>query len=505
MRALAVLAAIALAAGCAGPQAQATDRTVSLVLYQKPKLFSPLAANWGPDQQVMSLIYQSLMTTDPDLKVVPQLASKLDVSPDATRFTFTLTQGLKWSDGAPFSSADVLFTHKLLADPAARSYAAGFYRDATLSAPDPSTFVITTKTPNYGIVAQVATYPILPRHILGDKPVGKVADDPFFMNPTVGLGPFQFVTYKTDQYVELKANPHFRAPVGLDRVFLRTVTSDVVTAQLSTGEVDVAAVSPADRGALGSRVDFAASKDGGFVRIGLNLTRPQFADPRVRQALLHGINREAIVASALPGVGKVRNSSFDPSVSGAGISSYAFSQDKARELLTAAGWDFGRTVRLAWVPVGNPDRDAAALAVQSQLGEIGVRVELQKVDSAWATNAIKTMDYDMYLFGGGNYASDPWSVNAIVGCQTHSPVGGNIVRFCDQDLDKKMAEANATTDAAARLARYTEAATMDNARVPYLWLYSFDGTWAVNKRVKNFQPLYPAGGPFWKAENWTVS
>jgi ABC-type transport system substrate-binding protein len=348
--------------------------------------------------------------------------------------------------------------------------------------------------------------PIIPAHVLGDKAVDRVARDPFFANPTVGLGPFQFVTYKTDQYVELKANPNFATEVGIDRVYLKPLTADVATAQLGTGEVDVAPVAPTDRETLESydQLAFRTSADGGFVRIGVNHTQARFADVRVRQAFLYGIDRRSIVNTALPGVGRPRNSSFDPGVTGDDIEQYTYDPDKAKRLLTGAGWDSTQTVRLSWIPGSNPDRDAAALAVQSQLEEIGVDVELTQVDTSGVTDLLKNMDFDLYLFGGGNYALDPWNVNAIEGCDTFYPNGGNIVKYCNRDLDAKMRQANETADEGRRLALYREAAAIDNEQVPYLWLYTPGGLWAVNKRLENFQPLNPTGGGFWQPENWRL-
>jgi peptide/nickel transport system substrate-binding protein len=508
-RFVAILLALGLAAGCVEPQESgASGASVSIVLYQEPTGFSPLAPALGANQQVMSMIYQSLMVVDPELRLVPRLAAEVDVAPNATSFTFHLRKGLKWSDGKPFSSADVLFTHQLLADPKSTSAVAGYYRGvASMTAPDADTFVITTGTPNYGILAQVGVMPILPRHVLGAVPVDRVAGDPFFANPTVGLGPFQFVTYRTGRYVELKANPNFPVRPGIDRVYLKPLTSDVATARLGTGEVDVAPIAPTARPALESfnSLSFKTSADGGFVRIGVNHTQARFADVRVRQALLYGIDRKSIVDKSLPGVGRVRDSSFDPSVSGGGIEKYGYDPDKARQLLTEAGWDSSRTVRLSWIPGSNQDRDAAALAVRSQLAEIGVDVELKRLDTSGVTDMLKKADFDLYLFGGGDYAVDSWNVNAIEGCDTFYPNGGNIVKFCDPALDAKMKQANGTTDENTRLALYREAAAIDNEQVPYLWLYTAGGLWAVNKRVENFQPLDPTGGGFWQPEKWRLS
>jgi ABC-type transport system substrate-binding protein len=139
------------------------------------------------------------------------------------------------------------------------------------------------------------------------------------------------------------------------------------------------------------------------------------------------------------------------------------------------------------------------------LNEIGVKVKLQKVEAAWTTDNIKTAKYDLFLFGGGNYTSDSWAVNSINACDKYQPNGGNTPFYCNAQLDALMKKANATADEKERLATYAQAAKIDNADVPYLWLYSARGLWAVNGRVQNFTPLNPSGGGWWHPEAWKVT
>lgn len=523
--AVAALLAAGLVAGCSGPQpaAETGGGAVNLFLYQKPMgTFSPLEPNSGPDYNVMSLIFESLMIIGPDLKLVPQLAEKLDVSPDATTFTFTLPKDRKWSDGTPLTSADVLFTYQRMANAKTGSAGAGSFGPVVgaaevaagtatelsgLTAPDEHTFVIRTTEPNVGILQDIGKIMILPKHILGDKPIENFSKDPFFKKPTVGSGPFTFVDYKVDQYVEVAANKNFYKPVGVDKIFLKPVTTDVANAQLGTGEIDIASISPTERKTVEALdgIKLSESQDGGFVRIAVNHRKKQFQDPRVRQAFLYAIDRQGIVDSALPGVGSVRNGSFDPKVAGDGIETYAYDPAKAKKLLQEAGWNFNQSIELAWIAGGNADRDAAATAAASQLNEIGVKVKLQKVEAAWTTDNIKTAKYDLFLFGGGNYTSDSWAVNGINACDKYQPNGGNTPFYCNPKLDALMQKANATGDEKARLATYAEAAKIDNADVPYLWLYNARGLWAVNERVQNFTPLNPGGGGWWHPEAWTVT
>jgi ABC-type transport system substrate-binding protein len=93
----------------------AAGGTVNVYLYQKPKNFNPLLPFHGPDQQLMQLVFDNLVIVNDRYEYEGRLAEKWQISSDAKTYTFTLRNGLKWSDGQPFSSKDVLFTYKLLA------------------------------------------------------------------------------------------------------------------------------------------------------------------------------------------------------------------------------------------------------------------------------------------------------------------------------------------------------------------------------------------------------
>src|SRR4051794_17045048 len=193
---VAALAIAALAvAGCAGPQPSSggsgSSSSLNVYLYQEPAgLFGPLAPSSGPDNQVMSFLYEGLLGVDPDYELQPRLAESYEVSSDATTFTFKLRKGLKWSDGKPFTSKDVLYTYKLLADPKSGSATAGLYTAVAgvadfvagkttdisgFEAPDDNTFVIRATSPNYGLVSQIGIAYILPEHVLGTQPATDIA------------------------------------------------------------------------------------------------------------------------------------------------------------------------------------------------------------------------------------------------------------------------------------------------------------------------------------------
>jgi peptide/nickel transport system substrate-binding protein len=530
----AVAAAIAMAAGalagCSGPSTSAGSSgasnasaasTLNVYLYQKPKQFSPLEVANGPDQAVMSLVFDSLLGPDANYKLQPHLAiAQPTISPDATTFTFKLRPGLKWSDGSPFTSKDVLFTYNLLANPASGSASSANYSvvegyDAVLagtaktlsgfSAPDDNTFVIKTTTPNIGLLGLAGVVPILPEHVLGAVPLAQLAKNDFFNNPKVGMGPYEFVTYKTDQYVELRANPNYRSKVNIAHIFLKPVTSDVATAQLGTGEMDVAQISATDLPTVKAMKNMAVvAKDApGYTRIAWNQSKAEFANPKIRQAFLYAVDRKKIVASVLGGNGTVPNDSFVGQALAAGLNDYAYNPAKAKQLLKEGGWNPATTVTLAWIP-GQRDRDTTVTVVQSQLAAVGVKVVLKQMQAGDLVDSYTTLKFDMVLYAGGGYAVDPWNVHTILGCQTFYPTGGNIPHFCDKALDQEMFTANKTTDGPARAALYQQAALLENQQAAYFWLYNPQSIWAHNTRVANFQASGDFTNPFINISAWKL-
>lgn len=525
---LACLAATALlaVAACTGPKAADsgtdTNASINVYLYQEPAgLFGPLAPSSGPDNQVMSFINEGLLGVDPDYKLQPRLAESFEVSPDATTFTFKLRKGLKWSDGTPFTSKDVLFTYNALANAKVKAATLGSYSGVQgvkefnagtaqtitgFSAPDDNTFVIKAAAANYGLVALIGIAYIMPEHVLGKIAPESLAADAFWRKPTVTIGPYTFDEYKTNQYVHVVANPNYRNPAKIKDVYLKPMKSDAATAQLGNGQIDIATYSPTDLATVSGFKDITTQEKpgGGFVRIALNQTKPYFKDARVRQAFLYATDRKQIVQTVLSGKGEVRLSDFAKANEPSGLNEYAKDVNKAKQLLQEAGWDPNTTIKLQWVQ-GQRDRDATATIVQSELAAVGVKVELVNVQGAQITKTYQEKSYDMVLYGGGNYAIDSSSIAVIATCAQQYPTGGNINWFCNQQVDQLMNQANAETDAAKRKSLYDQAAKLTNEQADLFWLYSPNGLWGVNNRIKGFKAAGSQDAGFWDPASWTVS
>ncbi|HEX8967879.1 MAG TPA: ABC transporter substrate-binding protein, partial [Chloroflexota bacterium] len=511
-----------LAASAGGASGGAT---LNIYLYQKPKNWNPLAPPNGPDTQVMTLIDDALLSVNDQYDYEPRLAENWTVSADARTFTFNLRTGLKWSDGEPFSARDVVFTYKLLANAASGSAhaakfdhvvgIAGFRSGASADvagfrAPDDHTFVVELDQPNAAFISSISWpfYAILPEHVLGSADLKTLGDNPFFTRPSVGMGPFRFVRYETDQFVELEKNPNYRAPVAIDHVFFKPVTTDVATAQLEKGEMQLVQISPTDidrmKSLPGVKID---SRPGpGIILMAVDLDQPYLKDKRVRQAMLYAIDRAGIVNQVLAGQASITNTHVmgPPAAVPADLNKYDYDPDKARALLKEAGWDSNQVVKIQWIP-GIRDRDATVQIVQSQLVAVGMKVELNPLEAGPLLDNHKNRTFDLSLYGGGLYTIDPDSTSVPNQCDQAYPAGGNNAHYCDADVDAAYAAGRASSDTAQRMQAYQTVARLTNDEVPYLWLYVPSAIWASSTRLQNFKPHGELTYGFWNAADWKLA
>ncbi|NNG35763.1 ABC transporter substrate-binding protein [Nakamurella aerolata] len=518
-------------AGGAGPtgepaqpgQAAADAKgTLNLFMYQKPNgLFNPLAGASGPDNEVISLMYQPLLGTDAKTgQLVPELAESMpEVSDDAKTFTFKLKKGLTWSDGKPFTSKDVLTTYQFAANPTMENgpfvnfTQVDGYKDlesgksktiSGITAPDDSTIVIKLSEPSNGLVNIIASIRILPDHVISKLPIKTFTQDPYFRAPKVGIGPFIVDKYDTDQQVHLTANPNFRYKIGVKDVFLKILTSDVATQQLQTGEIDVSNIAPVDMETVKgfNDVSVTAKEAPGFVRAVWNQSQDRFKDPRVKQAFFYGVDRKAIVEGALQNQGVVRNSVYGAPWQAPDLDQYPYDPEKAKQLLADAKFDTSKPIKLSWIAGGNPDRDAAAQIIQNQLKQVGLNIQLDQVQGSWFSENVPKAKFDMVIYGGGDYTSNPYNAIPITSCQ--KPGGGpNNGLYCNQKYQDTAIKADRATTPEEAKSLYQQASKMENEDPSQMWLYSPKIVWATSGKVQNFVPPLDLGANWWEPWKWT--
>ena len=506
----------------------ATGSQVSLE-WAAPRTLGPLFATAGSEQQIGRLIFGAIVKMSDQLEPLPDIAESVDVSDDATVYTFNLRQNVTFNDGTPLTSADVVFTIERAVDSRTASFWQGRFMGLAgaaeyseqqadsiegLTAPDDYTVVLTMSTPNSAFLSTLADFTglgILPMHILGDIAPENLINDPFNLAPTVGAGPYNYVTYESDQYLELEANPTFwgDAP-AIERIFMRILLPDIAAAELEAGAVDLISVSLDDMERLGENPDLTiiSIESPSLDSISVNLDREYFQDVRVRQALQYAIDRENITSQLYMGQATVRNSPiFGPAWMGVpeGLNEYPFDPDMARQLLADAGWDSSLEVQMMYGAGQSSTFQNMVAIIQQQWADVGFTANLLQLDSAELVRKLVTEpDYDLYIGGGGVYGAEPSISARYYNSNNFTPGGSNNVRYSNPEIDELYVQGTAVSSEEERKAIYTQIAQTLNEDVPSIFLWSPNTNFAVNNRLLGFAPPAYVNNRVWNAEEWSL-
>jgi peptide/nickel transport system substrate-binding protein len=523
---MSAITAMATAPGGALAQDAASQVTME---WRNPRTLGPLFSTAGYEQQVERLIFGALVKMSNDLQPLPDLAESVDVSDDATVYTFNLHQNATFNDGTPLTSADVVFTVERAVDTRTGSFwkgrfaglvGADAYADQSaetiegLTAPDDYTVVMTLSAPNSAFLPTLADFTglgILPKHILGEVAPENLIEDPFNLAPTVGAGAYNFVDYKADQYLELEANPTFwgDAP-AVQKLFMRVLLPDIAVAELEAGTVDVISVALDDMERLGENPDLTliSIPSPSLDTISVNLDREFFQDVRVRQAMQYAIDRESITSQLYKGQATVTNSPiFGPDWMGVpeGLNEYPYDPDKARSLLAEAGWDSSIEPEMMYGAGANSTFNNMVAVIQQQWADVGFNVSLLQLDSAELVRKLVTEpDYDLYIGGGGVYGAEPSISSKYYLSNNFTPGGANNVRYANPEIDELYAAGTAASTQEERVAIYTQIAQILNEDLPSIFLWSPNTNFAVNNRLIGFEAPAYVDNRVWNAETWSV-
>jgi peptide/nickel transport system substrate-binding protein len=361
------LASLAVAAVAASPAAASSSSGSTLTVQAQTAFstFNPFTAYNSGDLEVINEIYPMLTTTSKQGAPEPYLATKWSISSDKLSWTFTLKSGLKWSDGKPLTAADAAWTLNLIVHNSAAGAANGaLVADfGTVTAPNPTTLVITTKSPAANLLYNLAMIPIVPEHIWA----GQVAHLSNFTNhgtPAVGYGPFTLTGFVPNQSATLTASKSFF--MGTPKFHTVIVeyfsNGDAAVAALRSGQLDdiddslTATQFNALKGVKG--ITEAPQVSAAWTAIELNpgaRTRagkhfgngnPALQNPAVRQAIEMALNKQELVSKiwdglAVPGQGYLPPAYPQWQWTPPASQSLAYNPAKASQLLASAGYKMG--------------------------------------------------------------------------------------------------------------------------------------------------------------------
>lgn len=533
LAAVALIAALAACAGGkpgapkAGPRAAGSAR---FDLAADPSNLNPLFLHQDAasvEQQVARLAFEPFIDLDPKGRSLPALITQVPsienggVSRDGRTIVYHLRPSVRWSDGVPVTADDVLWTLHAILDPnnPVPSHE-GYDLIDRAYAKDPHTVVFHLKHAwapaattffSYGFRPQF----VLPKHVLEKQT--PLAQAPFNAAPTVGDGPYTFVSWRRGESLQYVANARYwRGKPAIARLDIRVIPDPQTNlVMLRSGNLDWNLIAPVQQRTLTNARDVAFRYVPTAVVAGLtfNLSHAPLDDVRVRRAIAMSIDRANISEKITLGRYPVTNViqpqfswAYDPSVKEPGYDPRA-----ADALLDAAGWRRGPNGMrakngkpLAIVYVQFPESMTGvrvATAVQAELRDRGIAVEVKSVSNAQLflprTGTLATGQYDM-AYVPFTMGSDP-DDSSILAC--HAP--SNYMRYCNAQVDRLEKSALASSSQSERKAIYGRIARQVAADVPILYLFNADYIYAYRRQLGGFYPN--AFLPTWNTFQWVIS
>ena len=351
IRRLIALTALACVA-CVGtgeptPPAAARPAVVRAALSQDPASLSLLGKSDRATEIVAFQITDALVQYDPTLRLVPRVAESFRWSADRTELEFRLREGVRWHDGVKVTADDVVFTVEKVRDPAVENRTfADLFRDLeAIDATDSRTVRARFRSPSHGAL-EAFLVPLLPRHIAGKD--ADLLSGAFAKHP-IGCGPFRFVAYRPGELLELEANQDYWAGrPSIDRLVFKIYPDAATSYQaLLKGDLDVLTVPATLWEEARSSPDAARLRAFSFSTLSVwpivwnqSPGTPFFRDPRVRQALIHALDREKFARTIARGLARPGVTTFHPETVWADPDLVPRSHDPGRAawLLDEAGW-----------------------------------------------------------------------------------------------------------------------------------------------------------------------
>lgn len=468
----------------------------------------PITVTDGESFKVTQNVFETLINFgEQDTKLQPNLATKWEASEDGLTYTFELQEGVKFHDGTDFNAEAVVknFERWMSGDadkfPYFASMFGGFKGDKEavikeVKADGDYKVVITLNRAQAPFLKNLAMSPFgIASPTAFEKEGDKFGDNP------VGTGPFKFVSWKRNDSVTIEKNKDYwkEGLPKLDKVIFRSIPDNSARLNaLNTGEIDLAdGIIPSDAASIQSnsklQIFERPSMNVGY--LGLTVTRPPFDNVKVRQAVNHAIDKQAIIDAFFEGKAEIAKNPMPSVIEGYNdeVKGYDYNPEKAKALLKEAGYD-GKQIELWAMPVPRPympDGQKVAEAIQKNLEDVGIKSKI--VSYEWATYLDKAAkgEADAFLLGwtGDNGDAD----NFLYTLLDESNIGSNNYTFFkNKETHKLLLEAQTETDEAKRNELYKKAQVILAEEAPWVPLAHSTPLLAGKADIVDFKP-HPTG------------
>ncbi len=509
---------------------------------QEPDNLNWILSDMSATSMVRNVYTRDLVEWDDKWNLVPVIAKQVPslenglmklLPGNKLQVTYKLRKGLKWSDGAPITADDVLFTYKaIMNDDLKVPTRDTEVKIESITAPDKYTVVIIFKEP-YVLADQGFDYYIIPKHAL--EPLlakgAKTFMEAEFSRKPVGNGPYVVKEWVPGSHIILEPNPNYNigSKPKLKRVIFKFISdTNTLMANMVSGAID--AVTPVglqfDQGvalekqAKDISVDFTPALV--WEHIDFNLDDPILKDKRVRQALTYAIDREAISQALFEGKQKVAHSWLPPKhyAYNSKVKVYNYDEAKAKTLLAEAGWKPGsdgilvneKGERLSLTiatTAGNKVREQVEQIIQNYYKKIGVELKIEnQTAKVFFGETTPKRKFQMAMYA---WVNSPSTVGESLWTARNIPndgngwTGQNRAGWNNAENEKLYAEIPVTMDKKKRVALLLREQELWAEELPAIPLYYRVDISAVRKGLQNWRPTGMLHPITWNIEKWTWS
>ena len=456
---------------------------------------------------IQRMLMDGLFGFDREMNVIPMLAESYEANEEATEYTFTLRQGITFSDGTPWNAEAAKANFDRWGDKSL-----GLKRTTLLCNILDSTEIVdeytikVTLTQSFGAFINTLAHPAC----VCMSPVQIAAGSEVCASDPVGTGQYTFVEWIAGDHLTVQLNPDWwgydadicggealvEADAGFKSVTFRPVTESATrVAMIQSGDAQL--IWPVPSESIDSlREDssvYLGAETGDVVRyLMMNNQKEPFNDVRVRQAINYAIDKNAYIAVVKDGNATVAQSVIGQNVQYFKANEpYEYDIEKAKELLAEAGYPDGFTTSIMYANTTANQKQCEFL--KQQLEQVGIEVELNGMESAILNQKIQDVDVpgseaevEMYVIGWSTSTGDAdWGIRPLLATESEPPMSYNICYYEKEEVDNFLYEALDTSDSDKRAEAYEKAQDIIWEESPLVCLAYDYNTWANSKNIVN--------------------
>lgn len=494
--------------------------TMISAMIGEPSSLIYMIAGEAPSSAISANIFNTLLKYNKDLDLTGELVENWKISNDQKTITFKLKPNLKWADGKPLTTADVLWTWKAVTDDKNGSpYASDYQLVKSAEAPDPLTFRVTYNEPFAPAMDSWAGLQILPKHLLEGQDLHTTS----FTRKPVGSSFYKLDSWTAGQNIQLSRNStSVLGAANIDKLVSRIIPDNSAQfLELMADNIDSMGLDPTQfsrivpaRPKLNQTLNLYKELGSGYTYLGFNLKRKPFDDVRVRKAINYAIDKQEIIDGVYLGLGINIASPYKPGTrwSNPDLKNYAYDPEKAKALLKEAGFVTnndgilvrdGKPLNFEILTNQNKEREKSAVLIQRRLKAIGIQVTIRPLEwASFISNFIKKSDFDVVILGWG-LGLDPDQFNIW-----HSSEQGgdkfNFIGYSNPKVDRLLVQGRMELNPDKRQAIYHAFAKELLEDSPIVYLSAGYGLSAIHKRVKGIVDPIPPAGVGYESEKWFI-